>query len=273
MKFYQLHIIVALLLYNVQINSFWQKWMDTVTAKFNGITDVIIHKEFAHADELELHNQNGTIVINSWKQNFIAIEVITSCQESFHKDVKIDMECINKIIKIHTHILHEKIKASIIFNILLPEHINITLTTKQGNIIIKDVYSNLHLQTSQGNIIVTNPCKNLIATALSGNIMINTSAIEEFQIFSLVANKGNIHIYTTPMINAIVHATALQGKITSDIPITLESQTTTLDTQAWKNFKQIVKGTIGKPLSTLDMIADNGSISIMPYTKQYDIFN
>jgi len=271
-KFYQSCIIVTFLLNSFQVDAFWSKFVNNLTTKINGVTDVILHKEFTQAQELEIHNQTGTIVINSWKQNSIAIEVIISCPESSHKDIKIDMECIDEVIKIHTNFIDEKLKASIVFNILLPSNIDIMITTKQGDIIIKDVNSYLDLKTLQGDIKLVNPHNDVIATTVCGNILIRTDSIDASKLFSLISNKGDIEIYTTPIINSHVSATALQGKIISDLPITLDSQTTLLNAEAWKNFRQIVHGSIGNPTSQLTMIADNGSISIMPYIKQNDIF-
>jgi hypothetical protein len=100
--------MITFLFWGLQVNAFWSKWFDTIAAKINNITDVILHKEFHKAKKLELHNETGSIVINSWKQDSIAIEVITSCPESTHRDIKIDMECLDEIIKIHTIFKDEK---------------------------------------------------------------------------------------------------------------------------------------------------------------------
>lgn len=272
MKFYQFSFIVTLLWYSFPAHALWAKIMDNITAKINNVTDIIHHKEFLQAEELELHNQTGTIVINSWKQDFIAIEVIISCSESSHKDIKVDMECIDKVVKIHTIFTDEKLKASVVFNILLPKNTDITISTKQGDIIIKDVHSHLHLETLLGDIKLVNPHATLTATTGSGNILIRTDSIDESKTFSLITNKGNIEIYTTSSIDTCIQASALQGKVISELPITLDSQTTLLNQETWKKFKQIVRGSIGKPLSNLILIADNGFISIMPYIKQNDVF-
>ncbi|MBP6870204.1 hypothetical protein KBC04_04945 [Candidatus Babeliales bacterium] len=272
MKYYQSMIIVTFLLSSFQADAVWPKWVESITSKINNVTDVIHHKEFAQADQLELHNQTGTIVINSWKQNSIAIEVIVSCPESSHKDIKIDMESIDNIVKIHTNFIDEKLKASVVFNILLPKETDITITTKQGDIVIKDVNSQLYLETKQGDIKLVNPHNTVIATAVCGNILMRTDSIETSKTFSLISNKGNIEIYTTPIIDSYIYAYAPQGKILSDLPITLDSKTTVLNPEVWKSFRQIVHGSIGKPDSKITLIADNGSIAIMPYIKQNDIF-
>ncbi|MBV8661106.1 MAG: hypothetical protein JO129_03100 [Candidatus Dependentiae bacterium] len=272
MKFYQLRMMITFLFCSFQADAFWTQWVDTIAAKINNITDVIVHKEFPKAKCLELSNEAGTIVINSWKQDSIAIEVITSCPEISHKDIKVDMECIQDIIKIHTIFTDQKIKGSVVFNILLPKDTDLTITTKQGDIIVKDVIGDLNLETLQGDIKLVNPHCALQAKTETGNILIRTDFIEEAKEFNLISDKGNIELYITQTINSYVHANAPQGKVISDLPITLDSQTTLLNAQAWKNFRQIVHGTIGKPLSTLNLSAHNGSIAIMPYMKQNDIF-
>ena len=272
MKFYQLYMMITFLFCSFQADAFWTQWVDAISAKINNTTDVIVHKEFPKAKCLELNNEIGTIVINSWKQDSIAIEVITSCTETSHKDIKVDMECIEDVIKIHTIFTDPKIKGSVVFNILLPKDTDIMIFTKQGDIIIKDVISDLDLETLQGDIKLVNPHCTLEAKTEAGNILIRTDFIEEAKEFNAITDKGNIELYITQTINSYVHACAPQGKVTSDLPVTLDSQTTILNAQAWKNFRQIVHGTIGKPLSTLNITAHNGSISIMPYMKQNDIF-
>ncbi len=272
MKFYQLCIaIIPCLYFNLQVDAFWPKWVDTITAKINN-TDIIVHKEFDNAKQLELHNINGTIVINSWKQNSIALEIITSCPQASQKDIKIDMQHIDEIVRIHTNFVDEKIKGTVIFNILLPKDVDLAIFTKQGDIIIKDVEGSMNLETFQGSIKLINPHANLEAKTHHGNITIRTNAIKLDHTFTLESGKGDIEMYTNPLLETYINASALQGKVISQIPITLESKTTLLNADAWKNFRQSVQGTIGKPLSKLYLIAHNGSISIMPYIKPNDTF-
>ena len=79
-------------------------------------------------------------------------------------------------------------------------------------------------------------------------------------------------MHTTSALQTYIHACALQGKVISQIPITLDSKTTLLNADAWKSFRQQAQGTIGQPLSKLTCIAHHGSIEILPYMKQNDIF-
>lgn len=273
MKFYSIHrIILPCLLASFQVDAVWPKWIDTIASKMSNTTDVIVHKEFTKVHRLELNNECGTIVINSWKQDSVAIEAIISCPQPAHKDIKVDMECIDHILQIHTIFTDEKIKGNVVFNILLPKHIDVIIGTKQGDIIIKDMHSDLNLETCSGTIKLINPHDTLKAKTGDGNILIRTDCIEKSKQFNIIADKGDIELYTTPAINTYLHATALQGKVTSELSITLDSTTTTLDAQAWKNFKQNVHGILGEPLSQLNITAHNGSVAIMPYMKQNDIF-
>ena len=256
----------------MQINALWSKWVDTITTKINNITDVIVHKEFPKAALLELCNEHGMIVINSWQQNSIAIEVITSCPQTSHKDIKVQMELVEDIIKIHTTFLDPKIKGMVIFNILLPKDVAVSIMTKQGDIVIKDLNSNLHLETLQGDIKLINPHQTVQAKTALGNIFIRTDSIQATEKFDLTSDKGNIEFYTTDIINCSLHAYALQGKVISEIPITLDSQTTLLNPEIWKNFKQVVHGRIGTAISHVNILAHYGSISILPYMKQNDLF-
>jgi DUF4097 and DUF4098 domain-containing protein YvlB len=272
MKFYHVWFTIILLSSTTCLHSFWNKWVDTISAKINNSTELIMHKEFPKAQLIEINNEQGSIIINSWKQDSIAIEVITSCAEAVLKDIKVDIEYIDNSIKIHTIFVDPKVKGSVLFNILVPHKINIVVVTKQGDIVVKDVYGKLNLQTVSGDIKLLNPHENTEAKTSAGSIIIRTDLINPNKEFNLETDKGNIEFYTTTTIHTRLLASALQGKITSDLPITLTSKITKLDAAAWKEFRQVVDGSIGTSTSTLNMTALNGSIAILPYTKQNDIF-
>lgn len=265
MKFYQLSMIIACLSCNFQADASWTKFVDAVNSKFSSITDEIVHKEFTSAKRLEISNETGSILINSWKQNFIAIEAIVSCSSNMHKQIKVAMESANDTVFIKTLFADDKTKGTIIFNILLPEHIDLALTTKQGDIVIKDVFGALDVKTLQGNVTITNPCTNLKAHTEQGSITIHTHLIQPNHQFEISSTKGDINIYSTPTINVDLQAHAPQGKVTSQIPVSLHSTTTLLNHQAWKHFKQYVHGAIAEPLSRLYIRANQGSIAIMQY--------
>ncbi|MGZ6254777.1 MAG: hypothetical protein ACXWL5_02225 [Candidatus Chromulinivorax sp.] len=268
MKFYHSYMIIASLLLSMQAQAAWSSWIDTISSKLNGMTDTIMHKEFPQAKQLEIHHEVGNIVINSWNQKSIAIEVITNCAYATQKDVNIEMNHLQDIVKITTHFAQEKIKAQVILNILLPKETEIAIHSKQSDIIIKDITAPLELKTLVGNIKITNPYHTVDAKTENGDIMIRTTQIAPDENFCLISEKGNIDLYTTSVINADIHAFALQGKITSDIPIKLDSKTTTLNPQAWKEFKQIVHGTIGQNISHIYITAQSGSIAIKPLLLQ-----
>jgi DUF4097 and DUF4098 domain-containing protein YvlB len=267
MKFYRIHFAIILILSSsCHLHASWSKWMDTLTTKFNMAYDVIVHKEFQKAKQLELHNITGSILIKSWKQNSIAVEIISSGSPSFQKNIKIDSEQIDDLVKIHSIFMDEKIKGTVIFNILLPENIDLAIFTQQGDIIIKDLYGSMNIQTLKGSINLHNPHANIDAKTYDGNIIIHTDFIDHAKIFNLESGKGDIEIITTPLLQTYFEASAPQGKVLSQIPITLESKTTLLNADAWKNFRQSAQGVIGKPQAKLTCIAHNGSILITSHT-------
>jgi len=272
MKLYRYGIILLFLSSTIPTHTFWDNWFQTISAKINNTTEFIMHREFPKVQRLEINNEQGSIIINSWKQDTIAIEIITCCSEASLKNIKNDMQQINDIIKIHTTFTDPKIKGSVTFNILVPKDVNLMITTQQGDIIVKDMHSSLELQSESGNIKLLNPQKNIHAQTTNGSIIIRTDCIEQNKEFNLMTEKGNIEIYTTSTINAQLNAHALNGKVTSDLPITLDSKTTKLDAAAWKCFRQSVQGSIGIAQSKIVMHSEHGSIIILPYTKQNDIF-
>jgi len=272
MKFYTLPIIVTLLFSTMQADVFWSKLSDTISSKIKNSRELVIHKEFSTAQRLEINNEHGNIIINSWKQKTIAIEAIINRNETAAKNVTVDIESIDEVIKILTKFSDPKLKATVNFNILLPTDIAIKIITKSGDIVIKDVNNSLDIQTSSGDIKLANLHNNITAITKSGNIFFRTLEIENGKEVELITNKGNIEFCTIPNINCNLNASALQGKVISDIPITLDSKTTLLNQESWNKHKQVVDGRIGQSDSQVTIIADHGTISIMSYIKQNDIF-
>jgi hypothetical protein len=234
--------------------------------------ELITHKEFPGAQRLEITNEHGNIIINSWNQKTVAIEAIINGNENAAKTINVDIESIDEIIKIVTKFSDPKIKATVDFNILLPTDIAIKIITKSGDIVIKDINNSLDIQTSSGDIKLANLHNDITAMTKLGNIFFRTLEIKNGKEIELITNKGNIEFCTIPNLNCNLNASALQGKVISDIPITLDSKTTLLNQESWNKHKQVVDGRIGQPDSQLTIIADHGTISIMSYIKQNDIF-
>ncbi len=272
MKFYRYTMVMIFLSSSLSLHAFWGTWVDNLSAKINNTTELIMHKEFPKAQGIEIHNEQGNIVINSWKQDTIAVEMITSCPESSLKNIKVDMEYIDNSVKIHTIFTDPKTKGSVNFNILLPKDTDIIITSQHGDIVVKDMSGSLQLQSVSGDIKLLNPRHDVQAKTITGSIFIRTDEITPHKNLNLETERGNIELYTTQTINTCVYASALNGKVTCDLFITLDSNTTKLDAAAWRKFRQIVQGSLGEPTSKLNMTADNGSIIILPYTKQNDIF-
>jgi len=272
MKYYRLSMMITLLLSNLQVNAFWNKFVDTISTKINNTTETITHREFQKVKHLQLNNEQGSIIINSWQQNSIAIEVITTCPELSCKNITIDMEEIDDTVKINTTFNDPKLKGTVLFNILVPKNTHLTIKTKQGDIVIKDVNGALDIETIQGDIKILNPHRDLNAKNMNGSIIIRTDKIESDQTFTIESDKGDVEFYTTQQINTYLKAQALHGKVTCDLLVNLDNSTTKLDATAWKKFRQVAHGSIGLSSSNLTIHAHNGSIMILPYTKQNDIF-
>lgn len=245
----------------------WPDWLDTIVSKLYNTTDLIVHKEFYDIDNFYLDNHHGPIVIHSWKQNYIALEIISTCADQAHKYNKISYAVDNKNLIIQTTLADEKIKCSVTFNILAPENMHMFIKTGQSDISINDVSGSINAMTKYGNIKLINPYQPNEITTNHGSITIRTEKISPTAVPHIVCDKGSIFLYTTPSIRVKIQAQALQGTVTSQIPITITPITTQLNQQAWKRFRQEVTGFICEPLAHLTMTARQGSIFIAPYLE------
>ena len=267
-KIYSLSLLILFTFATTHTKPSWPKWLDGISEIFTHNTDNIIHKEFSKASRMELFNENGAIIINSWQQNSIAVEIIVKATESCQKSITIDTKEEDGIVKLQTMFADDKTKGTVTYNILVPKDTDIKLLTKQGNIVVKNIAGNIDAETENGKIKVINAHNNVTLKALYGDISMRTNKILAGKEVYVTTEKGTIKMCLTESVNSTISATAPSGKVTSEVPITLDKKKTTLNPKAWKAFKQEASGSLGKPESSIIATNHCGSIIIMPYIQK-----
>lgn len=248
----------------------FNKFFDTVVSKFKRSKEDIIQKNFTDIQRIELLNTSGDIIITSWKQKTVAIEIIKKVYDETTEKVQVQCHPVEGILQIKTILTDPKIQGEVTYNILTPQNTELKIATKDGNIIIKDIQETIDAYTKYGFIKVRNSQKTTKLISEHGNISFKSNHIKKSSDINISTEKGNITLYLAQDIHLLIDAFAPHGKVTSEVPILLNKKLTTLNPQAWKLFKQEAKGTIGQPDATLSATTHNGSITILPYVKSYD---
>lgn len=243
------------------------KFFDKVISKFSKTVEESSQEEFLKIKKIELLNQNGSIIITSWEQKTVALEVIKKGSEENLKDIKIDKQIIDDILQIN-NITDPSIKHDVCFNILVPTNISLKLATQSGIILISQVEGPIEAENDNGHIKIKNCNNNIKAETAQGNISLKTTSIKKKKEISLHTKKGSIKVYLHQDIDVEIDAKAPHGKVSSELEISLYPFTTKLNPKAWSDFKKQAHGVIGTNKdSTVYATTDHGSITIMPYTK------
>lgn len=186
------------------------------------------------------------------------------------------------------------------FDIIVPQNLAQTITTKTGNILSKDCTAPSRLSTVNGNIEVcnahnsvdaltqekgviafTNPharvkaqTKNdnirifnsyhsVIANSQNGNILHSAKEIPSTAIIDLASVSGSVASHLPAEVNAEIYAYTERGTITSDHMITLKPQTTQLNRHAWKRLQKEIEGTLGSGEARIKLSSKKNDIKLL----------
>lgn len=189
---------------------------------------------------------------------------------------------------------------SIDFDIIVPQKLAQTVTTKIGNIMSKDCATPSRLSAVQGNIAInnaqnsvdavtyekgtiafTNPharvkaqtrndnirvynsFHSVIASSKAGNINLYAKEVPSTSIIDLASESGMVAVHLPQEVNADVHAFTQMGTITSDHMITLKPQTTQLNRQAWKRLQKEIEGTLGSGEAQIKLSSLKSDIKLL----------
>ena len=250
---------------------------------------------------LVVENTFGTIKIKTdWNQNVISLKALKKA--TTENLVKISIEIDDNdtdTISLKTVFQDSKVKGSVDYTLMVPKQMSIRLKTDKGTIKVKrfdgqvwattengsieiahvnnkvsaTVAQNgsisieqsngaIEAATHTGNIVINNAKQSVAATTTNGNITLQTSEVPSTSSIQLSAG-GTIAVYLPHETNAHVQAYSEKGKVFSDHYITLASQTTKLNNQAWTQLQKSVEGTIGSGEADITLASSAGSIKIM----------
>lgn len=137
---------------------------------------------------------------------------------------------------------------------------------EQGSITIEQAHKPVHAITKKGDIIINDSLHTVTAHTHKGKIIASSSLLPEDAHIHLKTDNGHINLHLPPSVQASVSAQATRGTVTSDHLITLQAQTTRLNSHAWNTFKKEVHGFLGSstlPSSSIVLNNNRGNIKIL----------
>lgn len=206
-----------------------------------------LQKEFEGVKQLELFCDAGNISVHTWKQPNIILEIKKQGNAQQLQNCFINCMQHESLLQVETTTQESRYIANTHMNIIVPEHTDIKVATKQGNISIKNLSGIVHAQTDYGNIEVIDSTNNITALTEHGNITIQRESMgKDHTISATTNNHGSIILQVPQHINTYIEAHSQHGKITSDLLVTLQEQTTKLNDEIYRQQRRNAQGTISK---------------------------
>ncbi len=265
----------------------------------------IIQKEIPRTTQktLVIENNQGAIKIKTdWNQNLISLTATKKASSDHLAKIVINIDTSNAdVIKLKTVFQDDTVKGSVDYTLMVPKQMAIHLKTGKGTIKVKrfdgQVWANtdngtieiahvtnkviatvtetgsitieqsngtIQAATNDGDIVINDAKQSVVATTAHGDITLQVSHVPATSAIRLDA-AGALQVYLPQETNAHLKAYAHNGKVFSDHYITLASQTTKLNSQAWNQLQKNIEGTIGTGEAEISLSSSGGSIKILDY--------
>lgn len=246
MKFLKNYIRFFIVIFTIPIES-KISMHKSVSHFFNkGKQENVTTQEFKQVDKLELMCDHGKIIIHTWKQPTTMVEVKKTGSPTHLSQTTLDFVHHNGLLQIKTITTNKKSIATTDITIIIPEKTSVKVATKQGNIYIKNLSGIIQATTDSGNIDIIDGSGDTTIHSKHGNILIQRENMQHTEFIRASADKGSITLQVPQHINSNIQASTKNGKIYSDLLVTLESRTTKLTDAVYKQQKQQLSGIIHK---------------------------
>lgn len=254
----------------------------------------------AAIESLSLHNIEGSVTIKTGPKKSLCIKsTIRAKNEQDLEEIKIVTDLKNNHIAIATQYSHKKIKATVEYELIVPEKLNvsvvvsdkgvvsikdikgaikiaahdiITITNpkkaviaqayKKGSIVITNAQGTVEAVSENGDIIAEGIANSFSARSVKGKINIVYKTLPSTSSIALKTNSGAIALALPHDTNAEIKGSTVRGILTSDLYVTLHSYTTKLDKLAWNKFRKQVDGFLGSGEATINLHSTKGNIAI-----------
>ncbi len=298
-------LLTISIFHSVGLNGKQKNYLEKIKGFFCPLKEKVDQHEYnaLAIESLSLITINGNVTVHTGPKKSLFIRTTSRARKKEDLElvtITIDESKRNRL-SVATHCNDKKKnRISVDYEIIVPDSLNLDLTTKgTGDIAIKNVLGKINA-TTRGNISIVNT-KNLVVaqTDKNGSIsIINSSGPVEAKSyagnitgeniahsFSAQTAKGNITLACKKIpftgwldaktssgniilalptdTNAHIHGHTIHGTFMSEHPILLKPYTTSLNKEAWKIFKQKVDGTLGSGDATIALASTSGNIKII----------
>lgn len=196
--------------------------------------------------QIEIYNTEGSVTVKPWSQPRIALDIQKTGSQELNEATTITSKVTGAEVLIRTHPKDEKSSAQVDYTLRVPEDVSLKITQTRGDVNILGIEGDIDISLEQGSIDIKGSKKSVIAKTGSGSIFLDqTKLLDPHSIFLQSPDKGNITLALRPETYASLSATAQNGTITSEHPVTM-TISTKLDKTWTERLKKEVTGILGK---------------------------
>lgn len=236
------------------------EWWDTLMGRYH--EDVESHKyPFTDPHQVIIEGQIGTIQVKTWHHDALMVEVVKKGTEEHINDTRVMASVQNGVARFTTHTPAHAEAIPVDYTVIIPAETGIlSIKTKQGDIMVKNIAGSVTTITENGSIDIRESTATITAQA-QGSISVSQRDLAPSQSLFLKA-RDTITLALPTQCNAHVSARTLGGSITSSLYITFDPITTTLSSETWKRLKRFIQGTIGAGGAPITLETQTGTIDI-----------
>lgn len=211
---------------------------------------------------LELTNVNGSIEIVAWDKNEVSIEAEKkSPSEEDLAQIHVTIEASPSSIKIDTkherRFFHEA-KGDVRYRLKVPASLELrNIHSVNSKIDIKGIEGPIHVSTVNGSIDMTGAKNGAHLRTVNGSIDARMAQVRDSDSIELETVNGSCKLRVPQSINAKLDASAVNGHVRCDFPITIE-----------RTHRNSIKGNIGSGAAHIKLRSVNGSLTVAERTTE-----
>ncbi len=207
-------------------------------------------------------NMNGNVDVIAWDKAEVSIEAEKSARdEDALKRIEIIVEASADRIAIKTK--HHKAESSswfsrngdngaVRYTLRVPAQLaRLKIEAMNSNITTENVHAHVKLETMNGRIRATGLTGDAELDTMNGRISASFDRLAGTQKVNVDTMNGQCEIFVPADANARVAASSLNGRVSSELPMTIE-----------KSSRRSLRGSLGQGEATVSMDSMNGSLSI-----------
>jgi DUF4097 and DUF4098 domain-containing protein YvlB len=208
---------------------------------------------------VSLDNVNGGVEITGWDRNEVQIDAVkTASDQQKLDDLKIEVNAGSSSVEIKTrypeHLINNN-PGSIQYTLHVPQNARIDrINLVNGSLTAQKLTGEINANLVNGKVLATDLTGEADLATVNGSIDATYNSLKDVREIKLKSVNGTVNLTLPPSPNADVDASAVNGTITTDFPLTVKGHFV----------GKSMSGTLGSGGVHIELNNVNGSIHLQP---------